>query len=142
MAENLTVADDLTDSGGADLIDAVAAESNEELVAGLEKDFGQMTAAQGRFLVRLGEMARREIVPRRGGHLSRVLGGRTLRGLASPRPGRMSMWPRRPPRCPSWWGRCARGRSPWTRSEPCSMWPRLRPKANCVRRPRSAVSVS
>ncbi len=46
--------------GSADLINAVAAESKEELAAGLEEDFGQMTAAQGRLLVRLGEVARRQ----------------------------------------------------------------------------------
>ena len=46
--------------GGADLIGAVAAESNEELAAGLEEDFRQMTAAQGRILVRLGEFDRRQ----------------------------------------------------------------------------------
>ena len=45
---------------GADLIGAVAAESNEELAAGLEEDFRQMTAAQGRILVRLGEFDRRQ----------------------------------------------------------------------------------
>jgi hypothetical protein len=45
---------------GADLMSAVAAESNEELTAGLEEDLVEMTAAQGRFLVRLGEVARRE----------------------------------------------------------------------------------
>src|SRR5580658_2608541 len=46
--------------GGADLIGAVAAESNEELAAGLEEDFRQMTAAEGRILVRLGEFDRRQ----------------------------------------------------------------------------------
>ncbi len=46
--------------GGADLIGAVAAESNEELAAGLDEDFRQMTAAQGRILVRLGEFDRRQ----------------------------------------------------------------------------------
>jgi hypothetical protein len=56
---DLSGANDLSDSSGADLIWAVAAESNEELAAGLEEDFRQMTAAQGRFLVRLGEVARR-----------------------------------------------------------------------------------
>ena len=38
----------------------MAAESNEELAAGLEEDFAQMAAAQGRVLVRLGEVARRQ----------------------------------------------------------------------------------
>ena len=57
MPDTLTGA---TEVRGADLIRAVAAESNEELAAGLEEDFRQMTAAQGRFLVRLGEVARRE----------------------------------------------------------------------------------
>ena len=47
-------------ASGADLIGAVAAESNEELAAGLEEDFRQMTAAQGRILVRLGEFDRRQ----------------------------------------------------------------------------------
>ena len=50
----------LTDTIGADLISAVAAESNEELTAGLEEDFRQMSAAQARFLVRLGEYDRRQ----------------------------------------------------------------------------------
>jgi hypothetical protein len=45
---------------GADVISAVAAESNEELAAGMEADFAQMTAAQGRFVVRLGEFNRRQ----------------------------------------------------------------------------------
>lgn len=43
-----------------DLIAAVAAESNEELAAGLREDFETMTAAQGRFLVRIGEFNRRQ----------------------------------------------------------------------------------
>ena len=61
MAGNQTVANSLTDSGSSDLITvAVAAESNEELAAGLEEDFAQMAAAQGRVLVRLGEVARRQ----------------------------------------------------------------------------------
>jgi len=47
-------------TSGADLISAVAAESNEELAAGMEADFAQMTAAQGRFIVRLGEFNRRQ----------------------------------------------------------------------------------
>ncbi len=38
----------------------MAAESKEELAAGLEEDFAQMAAAQGRVLVRLGEVARRQ----------------------------------------------------------------------------------
>jgi hypothetical protein len=45
---------------GADLISAVAAESNEELAFGLAEDFVQMSAAQARFLVRLGEVDRRQ----------------------------------------------------------------------------------
>src|SRR5277367_5782644 len=56
MSEN---ASDLTTTGAA-LISAVAAESNDELAARLEEDFGQMTAAQGRILVRLGEVGRRQ----------------------------------------------------------------------------------
>ena len=50
----------LTDSSGADLISAVAAESNEELASGLAEDFSQMSGAQARFLVRLGEFERRQ----------------------------------------------------------------------------------
>jgi Domain of unknown function (DUF222)/HNH endonuclease len=45
---------------GSDLISAVAAESNEELAAGLEEDFRKMAIAQGRILVRLGEVDRRQ----------------------------------------------------------------------------------
>jgi hypothetical protein len=45
---------------GGDLISAVAAESNAELASGLDEDFAQMCAAQGRFLVRLGEYERRQ----------------------------------------------------------------------------------
>ncbi len=45
---------------GADLISAVAAESNAELASGLDEDFAQLCAAQGRFLVRLGEYERRQ----------------------------------------------------------------------------------
>jgi hypothetical protein len=45
---------------GADLISAVAAESDAELASGLDEDFAQMSAAQGRFLVRLGEFCRRQ----------------------------------------------------------------------------------
>ena len=45
---------------GADLIAAVAAESNDELVGALEADFAQMSAAQGRLVVRLGEYERRQ----------------------------------------------------------------------------------
>jgi len=45
---------------GADLISAIAAESNEELAAAMEEDFAEMTARQGRFLLRLGEMDRRQ----------------------------------------------------------------------------------
>ncbi len=50
----------LSAPSGDDLIGAVATESNEELVAGLEEDFAQMSAAQGRFVVRLGEYERRQ----------------------------------------------------------------------------------
>ena len=50
----------LNDMSGADLISAVAAESNEELTSGLDEDFAQMSAAQARFLVRLGEVDRRQ----------------------------------------------------------------------------------
>ena len=49
----------LSDTIGNDLISAVAAESDEELTAGLEQDFLEMTARQGRFLARLGECGRR-----------------------------------------------------------------------------------
>jgi hypothetical protein len=49
-----------TDLSGAELISAVAAESNEELASGLDEDFSQMTGAQARFLVRLGEFERRQ----------------------------------------------------------------------------------
>jgi hypothetical protein len=44
---------------GASLLSAVAAESTEELVAGLAEDLRQMTAAQGRVAARLGEVERR-----------------------------------------------------------------------------------
>jgi hypothetical protein len=43
-----------------ELIGAVAALSNEELTAGLEEAFKEKTAAEGRFLVYLGEADRRE----------------------------------------------------------------------------------
>src|SRR5580693_2000134 len=49
-----------TDLIGADLISAVAAESDEELASGLDEDFAQMSAAQARFVVRLGEVDRRQ----------------------------------------------------------------------------------
>jgi hypothetical protein len=49
-----------TDLSGAELISAVAAASNEELASGLDEDFSQMTGAQARFLVRLGEFERRQ----------------------------------------------------------------------------------
>jgi hypothetical protein len=48
-----------TDVSGADLISVVAGESNEELVSGLAEDFSQMSGAQARFVVRLGEFERR-----------------------------------------------------------------------------------
>jgi hypothetical protein len=56
------VADDGDSADGVDgaLRRAVAVESNEELVAGLEDDFRRMSAAQGRILVRLGEFSRRQ----------------------------------------------------------------------------------
>ena len=38
----------------------MAAESNEELASGLAEDFAQMSGAQARFLVRLGEFERRQ----------------------------------------------------------------------------------
>jgi hypothetical protein len=50
----------LTEHIGADLISAVAGESNEELASGLAEDFAQMNAAQARFVVRLGEYDRRQ----------------------------------------------------------------------------------
>jgi hypothetical protein len=50
----------LTENIGADLISAVAAESNEELASGLAEDFAQMSAAQARFVLRLGEFGRRQ----------------------------------------------------------------------------------
>jgi len=43
-----------------DLIGAVAALSNEELTAGLEETFKKKTAAEGKFLIYLSEVARRE----------------------------------------------------------------------------------
>src|ERR1700722_10547945 len=49
-----------TDTSGADLINAVATESDEERTAGLDEDFRQMSASQARFLVRLGEYDRRQ----------------------------------------------------------------------------------
>jgi hypothetical protein len=50
----------LSNTIGADLISAIAAESNEELVSGLAEDFAQINAAQARFVVRLGEIERRQ----------------------------------------------------------------------------------
>jgi hypothetical protein len=49
-----------TDVAVPDLIGAMAALSNEELTARLEEAFKEKTAAEGRFLVFLGEAARRE----------------------------------------------------------------------------------
>ena len=49
-----------TSLSGADLISAVAAESNEELASHLAEDFSQMSGAQARFIVRLGEFERRQ----------------------------------------------------------------------------------
>jgi hypothetical protein len=48
------------DRSGADLISAVAAESNEELVCALAQDFSALSGAQARFVVRLGEFERRQ----------------------------------------------------------------------------------
>ena len=47
-------------ANGADLISAVAAESNEELASGLTRDFAQLATVQGRIVVRLGEYGRRQ----------------------------------------------------------------------------------
>jgi Domain of unknown function (DUF222) len=47
-------------AGGADLLSAVAGESNEQLMARLDEDFRQIASAQGRIVARLGEVARRE----------------------------------------------------------------------------------
>jgi hypothetical protein len=49
-----------SDTIGADLISLVAAESNEELTSHLAEDFSEMSGAQARFLVRLGEFERRQ----------------------------------------------------------------------------------
>jgi Domain of unknown function (DUF222)/HNH endonuclease len=49
-----------THLSGADLISAVAAESNEELASHLAEDFSLMSGAQARFVVRLGEFERRQ----------------------------------------------------------------------------------
>jgi hypothetical protein len=49
-----------TDVAVPDLIGAMATLSNEELTAGLEDAFKEKTAAEGRFLLYLGEAARRE----------------------------------------------------------------------------------
>ncbi len=48
-----------SDLSGADLIAAVAAESDEELASALVEDFAQMSGAQARVIVRLGEVERR-----------------------------------------------------------------------------------
>jgi hypothetical protein len=45
---------------GADLLSAVAAESDGELVSALAEDFAQMNGAQARVVVRLGEFERRQ----------------------------------------------------------------------------------
>ncbi len=45
---------------GAELISAVAAESDEELTSALAEDFAQMSGAQARLIVRLGEVERRQ----------------------------------------------------------------------------------
>ena len=47
-------------AAGADLIAAVAAQSNEEIVAGLDEFFRQMAAVAGKIVVSLGEIARRQ----------------------------------------------------------------------------------
>jgi hypothetical protein len=51
---------DAVTRAGADLISAVAAESDEQLVAAMEADFAEMTARQGHLSVRLGEFDRRQ----------------------------------------------------------------------------------
>jgi Domain of unknown function (DUF222)/HNH endonuclease len=51
---------EIDDPQHGDLIGAVAALSNEELTAGLDEAFKVKTAAEGRFLLYLGEAARRE----------------------------------------------------------------------------------
>jgi hypothetical protein len=45
---------------GPDVIGAIAAESNEELISGLEKAFRAKAAAEGEIVVRLGEIDRRQ----------------------------------------------------------------------------------
>ena len=55
---------------GAALISAVAAASNEELVARLEEVFGAKAAAEGKIVVDLGELEQREAFRRRRGHLA------------------------------------------------------------------------
>ena len=49
-----------TDAAGADLIATVAAQSNEELVEGLDGLFAHMAAAAGKIVVSLGEISRRQ----------------------------------------------------------------------------------
>jgi len=51
---------------GADLISAIAAESNEELAAAMEEDFAEMTARQGRFLLRLARWTGARLIETRG----------------------------------------------------------------------------
>ena len=53
-------ASDVAADVAADLMRSVATESNDELAAALEEDIRRMTAAQGRILVRLGEVCRRQ----------------------------------------------------------------------------------
>ena len=59
MVAPADVASDVAADVAADLMRSVATESNDELAAALEEDIRRMTAAQGRILVRLGEVCRR-----------------------------------------------------------------------------------
>ena len=138
MPDTLTGA---TEVRGADLIRAVAAESNEELAAGLEEDFRQMTAAQGRFLVRLGEVARRESFRDEGATSAETWAVERF-GVAAATARAYVHVGVKAPRCPTWWGRCARALCPWTGCAPWPMWRRRRPTGNCRTRPESARSVS
>src|SRR6202161_994123 len=51
---------EVSDAGGA-FVSAAAAESNDALAAGMKEDWRQISAAQARFIVRLGEANRREM---------------------------------------------------------------------------------
>jgi hypothetical protein len=55
-----------TPTTAAALISAIAAESNEELAVGMELDRVEMSAAQGRYLLRLGEFDRRQAFRQEG----------------------------------------------------------------------------